>query len=150
MNEHPFFFCTPQTNIICKSTLLQFFLNWTFFLDTIWTFRGLGSRKIQDLHNTKYFFHFQRQTPAFFPTFFPLTKLLCVCLCSVTQSMSDSYSLMDYSPPGSSIHGILQAKILVRVAISSSKASCWPRDQTRVSCISYTGRQILYRCCCCC
>ena len=46
-----------------------------------------------------------------------------------------------YSPPGSSIHGIAQARILEWVAISFSKASSRPRDPTRISCI---GRQILY------
>ena len=43
---------------------------------------------------------------------------------------------MDYSPPGSSIHGILQARILQWVAISFSRGSSWPRDWTRVSCIA--------------
>ena len=41
---------------------------------------------------------------------------------------------MDSSPPGSSVHGILQARILEWVAISSSKGSSQPRDQTHVSC----------------
>ena len=40
---------------------------------------------------------------------------------------------MDCSPPGSSIHRILQARILERVAISFSKGSSWPRDWTQVS-----------------
>ena len=40
---------------------------------------------------------------------------------------------MDCSPPGSSVHGILQARILKWVAISSSRVSSQPRDQTRVS-----------------
>ena len=40
---------------------------------------------------------------------------------------------MDCSPPGSSIHGILQATILEWVAFSFSKESSWPRDQTQVS-----------------
>ena len=47
----------------------------------------------------------------------------------------------DCSPPGSSVHGILQASALEQVAISFSRASSWPRDQTHVSCI---GRQIFY------
>ena len=51
---------------------------------------------------------------------------------------------MDYSLPGSSVHRVFQAQILEWVAISYSRASSQPRDQTRVSCISYTGRQILY------
>ena len=40
---------------------------------------------------------------------------------------------MDCSPPGSSVCGILQARILEWVAISFSKGSSRPRDQTRVS-----------------
>ena len=38
------------------------------------------------------------------------------------------------SPPGFSVHGILQARILERVAISFSRGSSKPRDQTQVSC----------------
>ena len=48
---------------------------------------------------------------------------------------------MDCSPPGSSVHGILQASILEWVAISISRASSQPRDWTRVS---HVGKQILY------
>ena len=40
---------------------------------------------------------------------------------------------MDCSLPGSSIHGIFQARILDWVAISFSRRSSWPRDWTRVS-----------------
>ena len=40
--------------------------------------------------------------------------------------------------------GIIPARILEWVAISLSRASSQPRDQTHVSCIFYTGRQILY------
>ena len=43
---------------------------------------------------------------------------------------------MDYSPPGSSVHGIFQARILEWVAISFFKVSSWPRDQTQVSYIA--------------
>ena len=42
---------------------------------------------------------------------------------------------VDCSPPGSSIHGSLQARILEGVAIPFSKGSSWPRNQTQVSCI---------------
>ena len=44
---------------------------------------------------------------------------------------------MDYSLPGSSVHGILQARILEWVAIPSSRASFWPTDQTCVFCGSW-------------
>ena len=43
---------------------------------------------------------------------------------------------IDYSPPGSSVHGILQARILEWVAMPSSRGSSWPRDQTCISCIA--------------
>ena len=46
----------------------------------------------------------------------------------------------DCSPPGSSVHGILQARILECFAISFSRGSSQPRDRTH---ISYIGRQIL-------
>ena len=49
---------------------------------------------------------------------------------------------LDCSLSGSSVHGILQARILEWVAISFSRASSWPRVPTHISCIS---RQILYR-----
>ena len=48
---------------------------------------------------------------------------------------------MDHSLPGSSVHGISQARILEWVAISFSRGSSQSRDQTQVSC---SGRQILY------
>ena len=44
------------------------------------------------------------------------------------------YNPMAYRPPGSSIHGISQKRILEWAAISFSRASSWPRDQTRISC----------------
>ena len=53
---------------------------------------------------------------------------------------------MDCSPLGSTVHGILLARILECVAFSSSKGSSWSRGQTHVSCISCTGSRILYNC----
>ena len=44
------------------------------------------------------------------------------------------YDSMDYSPPGSSVHGILQARILQGVAISSFRGYSQPRDQNQVCC----------------
>ena len=54
----------------------------------------------------------------------------------VTQSCSALWDPMDCNPPGSSVHGILQARILEWVAIPFSRGSSWPRDQTQVSCIA--------------
>ena len=42
---------------------------------------------------------------------------------------------MDYSPPGSSVRGIFQARVLEWVAISFSRGSSQTRDRTQVSCI---------------
>ena len=39
---------------------------------------------------------------------------------------------MDCNPPGSSVHGILQARVLELVAMTSSRGSYQPRDQTQV------------------
>ena len=43
---------------------------------------------------------------------------------------------MGYSLPGSSDHGIFQARVLEWVAISFFRGSSWPRDRTQVSCIA--------------
>ena len=56
---------------------------------------------------------------------------LCLTLCDP----------MDCSLPGSSVHGILQARILQWVALPFSRGFSQPRDQTQVSCIC---RRILY------
>ena len=55
---------------------------------------------------------------------------------SVAQSCLTLCNPMDCSPPGSSVHGILQARILEWVAISSSRGSSQPWDWTSVSCIA--------------
>ena len=47
---------------------------------------------------------------------------------------------MDSSPPGSSVHGMFQARILEWVAISYARESSCPRDQTHVAGV---GRQIV-------
>ena len=51
----------------------------------------------------------------------------------VTQSCPTLCDPMDYSPPGFSVHGIFWARILEWVAISFSRESSRPRDQTHVS-----------------
>ena len=49
---------------------------------------------------------------------------------------------MDYSPPGSSVHGILQGRTLEWVAVPSSRGSSQPRDRTHISFGSCTaGRE---------
>ena len=52
----------------------------------------------------------------------------------VTQSCLTLCDPMDCSPPGSSVHGILQAEILEWVGMPSSRGSSPPTDRTQVSC----------------
>ena len=61
-------------------------------------------------------------------------KHLCVCL--VAQAYPTLWDPTDCSPPGSSVHGILQARILEWVTFPFFGGSSWPRDQTQVSCIA--------------
>ena len=66
---------------------------------------------------------------------------LLACLLSFAQSCPTLWDPRNCNPPGSSVHGILQAGILEWVAISSSKESSQLRDWTNVSCVScITGR----------
>ena len=58
----------------------------------------------------------------------------------VTQSCLTLCDPVDCNPPGSSVHGILQARILEWVAISFSRGSSRPGDQTQVSCTA--GRRV--------
>ena len=69
---------------------------------------------------------------------------VCVFVCS--QLCLTLYNPLDCSPPGSSVHEISQTRILEWVAISYSRGSSWPRDQTLVSHISCISRRILYHC----
>ena len=64
------------------------------------------------------------------------TKLLQLCL--------TLWDPVDHSLPGSSVHRILQARILEWVAVPFSRGSSQARDRTRISYVSCTGRQVLY------
>ena len=69
-----------------------------------------------------------------------------MCCCLATELCPAVCDPLDYRPPGSSPLSmeLSQARILEQVAISFSKKSSWPGDGTQVSCISCTGRWILY------
>ena len=54
-------------------------------------------------------------------------------MCSDTQSCPTLCDPTGCSQPGSSVHGILQKRILECVVISFSRGSSWPRDQIQVS-----------------
>ena len=62
---------------------------------------------------------------------------VCVCVCVRVLSRSVGltlYNTMDCSPPGSSVHGILQARIMEWVVIPFSKGSSRPRSQIQIFC----------------
>ena len=79
------------------------------------------------------------------PTRAPWTADNCMytymsCACVHAKSLQSYLTLcdpMNYSPPGSSVHGILQARRLEWVAMPSSRGSFQPRDWTHVSCSSW-------------
>ena len=68
-------------------------------------------------------------------TFHQVLSMFCCC-CLFTKSCPTFCDPMDCSSPGSSVHGISQARILEWIAISSSTGSSQPRDQTQVSCLA--------------
>ena len=69
-------------------------------------------------------------------------QTVCVCVCAqLCPTLCDP---MDCSPSSSSVHGILQARIVEWVAMPSCRGSSRPRDQTHISCLScLAGRLFL-------
>ena len=68
----------------------------------------------------------------------------CTCAKSV-QLYLTLCKPMDWSPSGSAVHGILQARILEWIAMPFSRGSSQPRDRTHISYVSCIGRWILYQ-----
>ena len=73
-------------------------------------------------------------------TIYPTTRCLCMC----TQLCPTLFSPMDCSLPGSSVHGIIQARIPEWAVIFFSRGSFKPRDQIQVCSASCIGRHFLY------
>ena len=74
---------------------------------------------------------------------------VCACMrvCTSAKSLQSCLTLcdpMNCSPSGSSVQGILKARILEWVAISSSRGSSWSRHWTWVSHASCTGRRFFF------
>ena len=63
-----------------------------------------------------------------------------LCCAESLQSCLTLCDPMDCSLPGSSVHGILQARILKWVIMPSSRGSSWPSDWTHISDVSCIGR----------
>ena len=67
-------------------------------------------------------------------TWFLYIKVVVVVVVLVAQFCSTLCNPLDYSPPGSFVQGILQARILEWVAIPFSRRSFWPKAWTQVFC----------------
>ena len=97
--------------------------------------RGCGEREPS-------FLHYWWECKLVQPPWRTVWRLFVVAVVVVLLLYLDSFcDPMDCSPPGSSIHGASQARILEWVAISLSRASSQPSNQICVSCI---GRWIFY------
>ena len=81
---------------------------------------------------------------------FPMLCNLSLQLAAAAKLLQSCLTLcdpMDCSPSGSSVHGILQARILEWVAMPSCRGSSRPRDQTQISYVCCVHRQVLYHWC---
>ena len=74
---------------------------------------------------------------------FPFKEHTCVCIKSL-QSRLTLCDPMDHSPPGSSVHGILQARILEWVTMPSFRESSQCRDGISISYVFCIDLQVLY------
>ena len=70
-----------------------------------------------------------------------------MCACMLSHFSPNLRDPLDCSLPGSSVHGILQARILEWVAVPFSRGSSCPRDWTCSSYVSCIGRRALYHWC---
>ena len=142
-----------EKEVATHSSILVWRIPWTEELGQL---QSMGSEESDTTEMTQY-----RQQHA--SLLCPLSPRVCSNLCPLDHYAIDlkltqyhnyvhecvlrhvlfCYNPMDWSSPGSSVHGIFQARILEWVAIFFSKGSSQPRDRTHISCLSCTGRQFL-------
>ena len=97
---------------------------------------------LESLHT--YYMYFECISLGMGPLFHYKFSHVCVLSCFSCVRLCDT---VDCSPLGSSVYGILQARILEWVAMVSSRGSSQPRDESYVSYISCIGRWVLYHQC---
>ena len=91
------------------------------------------------------FFSPHKPTVWFFHDTDPMCTSFKVSVCVLScPTLCDP---VDCTLPGFSVHGIFQARTLVWVAIPFSRGASWPRNWTRISCISGISKWVLYRLC---
>ena len=94
--------------------------------------------------------HLCPEKPKILPTGPLLKKFVSkpdVCMCVSHCSHVQLCNPTDCSPPGPSVHGVLQARTLEWAAVPSSRGSSPPRDRTCVPYVSCIGRWVLHHEC---
>ena len=132
--------CNSSKQIIyssCQASKCKVQLFIVLFLGMIWYnyLTIINFSELQVIQNNSHYFKVK------------LILYVCVCVCVCTKSLQSCLTLCDprdCSPPGSSVHGIFQARILEWIAVPCFRGSSQPRDRTYVSYISYIGRWVLY------
>ena len=142
-----FFFSLLEDNFKVQNSGLVVFSLYTLnvSLHSLLTCMVSGEKLVQlSLFPSRYFFlPFALFQDVFFILDFLKFKYgMSVCAKSL-QLCPTLCDPMGHSP-GSSVHGILQARILEWVAMSSSRGSSQPSDQTHVFYVSNIGRWVLY------
>ena len=154
---------TLEKEMATHSSTLAWKISW---MEESARLQSMGSAKSWTrLSDFTFTFHFHMLTPYILFTWIIKSNLFCclllhgmwvcclnmsvpiflkMCVCSVAWSCPTLCGPVDCILPSSSVHGISQARILERVAISSCRGSSPPREGPRFSCISCIGRWILY------
>ena len=101
---------------ICRCSFLE--------LKTLWTWANEGERGMKDTPRCLLCKHQKKK--------FTRKCTTQIAEGLVAQSRLTLYNPMDYSPPGSSVQGIFQARILEWVAIPFSRGSSWRRNRIQV------------------
>ena len=115
---------TPASASVLPMNIQSWFpLGWTGLI-------SLQSKRLSDVFSstTIWKHHLFSTQPSLWSNYYSV-------LCTVIQSCLTLWDPMDCSPPGFSVHGISQTRILEWVAIPFSRESSWPRDRTWVSCV---------------
>ena len=129
------------------STKFNIWLNWSsMLLLGVWIGRAIMKNSVQISQKIKNGFTiWSSDWPFDIYTKDIIVKVL------VAQACPALCDHMDCSPPGSSVHGILQARILKWIAMPSSRGSSWPRGWICISCITgkfvtnWVTREALYK-----
>ena len=108
-----------------------------------WNIKSLFRGQCQDNIVSSCFDTFQPQACSNNRLLKKYKKLCCAKLLQLSLTLCDP---TDFSPPGSSVHGILWARILEQVTVPSSMGSSQPRDLCLL-CLTCNGRWVLYHYC---